>query len=87
MQEFDLSHYDVSYAYLVDASSLPYLSDSTEEENYFKEKERICVVAYNLGLKAMNERRHDGAIQWLVFGCEYGKNIKAIPKTFLVRVS
>jgi len=59
-------------------------TEGEEKSKFLKEKERICALSYNFGLKSANDHKLDDAIRWLTFSFEYAKQIDSMDKNLLV---
>ena len=84
-KDFGLGNYNESFVKLQEGSSLKFMVEVADGKGkYLKEKERICALSYNFGLKSTNEHNLSDAIRWLTFSFEYARHIDDMDKHLLV---
>ena len=83
LQAFGLAEYEQAKTYLQEVSDLEFLKEDTNAR-YAKEKERICALSYNFGLRATNDNQMEDAIQWLTLSIEYATQMSITDKKLQV---
>ena len=83
---FEKLNYKDSYLHLQQCSLLPFLVNKAgEDTNYKTEKERICALAYNFGLRRSKDHELEDALKWLTFSCTYGKQENQCEKLLMAQ--